>query len=299
MPTITSTYKAQGTCGSTGDYFISSRYQNSGNGVQDLGGDGVGSSYRNIVFVRFSSFPGTAYRVASATMTINYNLSQSDYKTASQDLTVKGCSNITNSTNGTNMPTIYSGSGTATLAGGASSVTINVKTPFNNALSNGSECLYIYANAAKNRKKVSSISLTYTTASCTVSFNANGGSVSTSSKSVTVGATYGTLPTPTYTGHTFSGWYTAKTGGTKVTSSTTCTNTANHTLYAHWSATTYTVTFNANGGSVSTSSKTVTYGAAYGTLPTPTYTGRNFEGWYTAKTGGSAVRDALNLYRNL
>ncbi len=40
----------------------------------------------------------------------------------------------------------------------------------------------------------------------TVTFDANGGSVSTSSKTVTVGDTYGPLPTPTWSGHTFRGW---------------------------------------------------------------------------------------------
>ena len=40
-----------------------------------------------------------------------------------------------------------------------------------------------------------------------------------------------------------------------------------------------TVTFNANGGSVSTSSKQVINGYAYGTLPTPTKSGSTFKGW--------------------
>ena len=40
------------------------------------------------------------------------------------------------------------------------------------------------------------------------------------------------------------------------------------------------VTFNSKGGSVSPSTKTVSYGEAYGELPTPTKEGYNFEGWY-------------------
>ena len=44
--------------------------------------------------------------------------------------------------------------------------------------------------------------------------------------------TYGTLPTPTKSGYTFIGWYTASSGGTKVTGSSTVTQ--NITLYAHW-----------------------------------------------------------------
>ena len=74
------------------------------------------------------------------------------------------------------------------------------------------------------------------TTTYTVSFNANGGSVSTSSKTVTNGSTYGTLPTPTRSNYTFDGWYTAQSGGSKITSSTSVNLTGNQTLYAHWSA---------------------------------------------------------------
>ena len=68
----------------------------------------------------------------------------------------------------------------------------------------------------------------------TVTFNPNGGSVSPTTKTVTIGSTYGTLPTPTRTYYNFDGWYTSATGGNKVTASTTVTATSNHTLYAHW-----------------------------------------------------------------
>ena len=135
----------------------------------------------------------------------------------------------------------------------------------------------------------------WTSGSYTVSFDANGGSVSTTSKSVTYGGTYGTLPTPTRTGYTFDGWYTAASGGTKITSSTTVNLTANQTLYAHWTAKTFTVTFNANGGSVSTTSKSVTYGGTYGTLPTPTRTGYTFDGWYTAASGGTKITSSTTV----
>lgn len=68
----------------------------------------------------------------------------------------------------------------------------------------------------------------------TVTFNPNGGSVSPTTKTVTIGSTYGTLPTPTRTYYNFDGWYTSASGGSKVTASTTVTATTNHTLYAHW-----------------------------------------------------------------
>lgn len=52
---------------------------------------------------------------------------------------------------------------------------------------------------------------------------------------------------------------------------------------------TYTVTFNANGGSTLQSSKVVTSGQIYGNLPTPSRNGYIFEGWYTEKSGGSLI----------
>ena len=74
----------------------------------------------------------------------------------------------------------------------------------------------------------------------TVTFNAQGGTVSPTSKTVTYESTYGDLPTPTKTGNTFKGWYTASSGGTKITSSTTVTITADQTLYAQWTVNSYT-----------------------------------------------------------
>ena len=81
-----------------------------------------------------------------------------------------------------------------------------------------------------------------------VTFDANGGICAEQTKSVTFEATYGTLPTPTRTGYVFSGWYTAKTGGTLVTSSTTVSTASDHTLYAQWTPSPYTVSLDQQGG---------------------------------------------------
>lgn len=71
---------------------------------------------------------------------------------------------------------------------------------------------------------------------CTVFFDANGGTVSQSSKIVTADTPYGDLPTPTRSGYRFDGWYTKASGGILMTSNTGVESTADHTLYAHWSA---------------------------------------------------------------
>lgn len=131
-----------------------------------------------------------------------------------------------------------------------------------------------------------------------VILDANGGIITGSPFVRTYyGEPYGTLPTPTRTGYTFAGWFTAATGGTQVTSSTVCTTAANHTLYAHWTAVAvyHTLTFNATGGSVSETSRSVLEGAALGTLPTPTRTGYNFAGWYTSQVGGVRVTASTRM----
>lgn len=69
----------------------------------------------------------------------------------------------------------------------------------------------------------------------TVTFDANGGSVPTGTKSVPDGGRYGELPVPTRGGYTFEGWYTAADGGTRVTASSAVSLSGNQTLYAHWS----------------------------------------------------------------
>ena len=51
----------------------------------------------------------------------------------------------------------------------------------------------------------------------------------------------------------------------------------------------YTVKFDANGGKTETSSKKLSNGAYYGVLPIPTYSGYDFDGWYTEKEGGRKI----------
>lgn len=80
-----------------------------------------------------------------------------------------------------------------------------------------------------------------------------------------------------------------------ITPDTTVTNRKNHTLTAVMEAKQYTLTFNANGGTVSPTTKKIRYDLAYGTLPTPTRTGYTFDGWYTQEEGGDMVETTTKL----
>ena len=81
----------------------------------------------------------------------------------------------------------------------------------------------------------------------TVTFDPNGGTTPTASKTVAYLGTYGELPVPTRTHYAFLGWFTAAVGGTQVTASTTYNLTTNQTLYAHWEKTSIPVYVNVNG----------------------------------------------------
>lgn len=131
-----------------------------------------------------------------------------------------------------------------------------------------------------------------------VYLDANGGTVTPEGKEASYDEQYGQrepLPTPARTGFTFDGWYTERTGGSKVEDTTRITETASHTLYARWTAISVTVNFDADGGTVDSTSKRVTYGETYGTLPTPNRTGYTFDGWYTGTTGGDKVESTTEV----
>ena len=117
----------------------------------------------------------------------------------------------------------------------------------------------------------------------------DGGTLSEPIK-VVQGFKYGPLPTPTRAGFKFTGW--TLSDGTKITSSTQVTATNHSMLIANWEkdTSTNTITFDANGGSLSgTTTFAIKKGQKYSdvlsTLKTPTRTGQDFTGWYNEKYG--------------
>lgn len=113
---------------------------------------------------------------------------------------------------------------------------------FNNTTSNAKDITryfgcWIACGDSKSNPTSMTLNFTLTPAqvACTVNFDANGGTCGTASKSVPLDGNYGVLPTPTKTGYTFTGWYTAETDGTRVYNYGSLVSNAGHTLYAHWS----------------------------------------------------------------
>ncbi|MDR1281574.1 MAG: InlB B-repeat-containing protein [Opitutaceae bacterium] len=191
------------------------------------------------------------------------------------------------------------GSAMPTISTTAPTKTGYTFTGWYDAASGGTQYYNAAGSSVKTYDKAATATLyaQFTANTYTVTFDANNGTTANpASKSVTYGAVYGTLASTTRTGYTFSGWFTSASGGTKVLDTTTVSNTANHTLYAQWTADTYTVTFDANSGTTANpTSKSVTYGAAYGTLATTTRTGYTFAGWFTSASGGTKVLDTTTV----
>lgn len=121
----------------------------------------------------------------------------------------------------------------------------------------------------------------------TVSYSANGGSGAPGDQTKTYGVTLTLSSTaPTRSGYTFQGWATSSSGGVSYSPGGSYTSNSSTTLYAVWSEnapTTYTVYYNANGGSGAPSSQTKTHGVTL-TLRTgaPTRSGYTFLGWGTS-----------------
>ena len=166
-------------------------------------------------------------------------------------------------------------------------------------LKRGSTDLYVnlYENYTGNKEIVATakIHIEVTANSYTIYYNANGGSGAPSSQSkyynenLTLSSTK-----PSRTGYTFLGWSTSS-SATSATYSSGGTYTANAsaTLYAVWKISTYTISYNANGGSGAPSSQTKTYNQTLTLSSTkPTRSGYTFLGWSKSSSATSATYSA-------
>lgn len=137
----------------------------------------------------------------------------------------------------------------------------------------------------------------------TITFNANTGSGSMPAVSYTKNKS-AILPSNTFTkkGYTFAGWNTKADGsGTNYANEATISSlTSNLTLYAKWTANTYTIKYNINGGSGSIGNVSATYdkNVTLALGPTPA-TGYKFAYWNTKADGSGTSYDGGDTYKNL
>ena len=117
--------------------------------------------------------------------------------------------------------------------------------------------------------------------SYTVSFNANGGTGAPGSQTRWYGEViYLSSARPTRTGYVFKGWAKSPSDAVEYQPGSAYGLDANTTLYAIWSPETYTISFDANGGSGAPENQTKEYEQTL-TLSSirPTKTNYNFIGW--------------------
>jgi uncharacterized repeat protein (TIGR02543 family) len=134
-----------------------------------------------------------------------------------------------------------------------------------------------------------------------VTYNGNSsasGSVPVDSSSYASGASVtvlGNTGTLAKTGYTFAGWCTTQPAAgsactaTSRSAASTFAITSDTTLYAQWTATTLTITYDSQSGSAISSGSTTTGGSISSSPGTPTRSGYTFNGWFTAPSGGSAI----------
>ena len=133
----------------------------------------------------------------------------------------------------------------------------------------------------------------YATTSYEVIFDSDGGSA-VDTQIVKYGDCAAKPADPTREGYKFLGWFK---NGEDTAFDFTAPITQKTELTARWEKKTYTVTFDPNGGEVEPTSKTVTFDAAYGELPTPTRAHHTFKGWYLGTdkvTEATIVKTAEN-----
>ena len=148
--------------------------------------------------------------------------------------------------------------------------------------------------------------------SYTISYNANGGSGSMTSDTVSIGDTV-TIKNNTFTktGYTFTGWTTKSDGTDDGYGWTGWSGTWNYdngqyginnnklVLYARWTSNKYTISYNANGGSNAPSNQSKTYGNNISLSSSkPIRTGYTFIGWNTSSNGSGTSYSAGATYSN-
>ena len=130
----------------------------------------------------------------------------------------------------------------------------------------------------------------------TVTFDGNDGTPSVGSM-ITTKQKLTSLPDASRSKHSFNGWYTEKSGGTKITTDTVFS--ANTTVYAHWTHTGdnnppvnyYTLRFETGGGSAIPGVRE-TYNTYIDlTKYVPTRHGYTFVGWYSEQSLVNKVSD--------
>ena len=116
----------------------------------------------------------------------------------------------------------------------------------------------------------------------TVTLNSQGGTGVSGTATTTTDSSLSNPGTPSKTGYSFSGWFTAANGGSKANFPYAHGQTANFTIYAQWIADTLTITYdNSSGLTVTAGDESTTASSTISSLREVSRAGYNFNGWFT------------------
>lgn len=177
--------------------------------------------------------------------------------------------------------TIASGTKEVAKATSAKSIPISCSMAFNLTWSG----VYGGTKSASGSMSIPAIT------SHTLTYDANGGTGAPGKQTKWYGSTIKiSTVKPTRTGYTFQGWGTSATTTTvRYNPGDTFGSDTDTTIYAIWKADTYTVSYNANGGTGAPGNQTKTYGVNLTLSSTkPTRTNCTFKGWGTS-AGSTSV----------
>ncbi|MDO4562242.1 MAG: stalk domain-containing protein [Clostridia bacterium] len=244
--------------------------------------------------------PTGALTTGDASITISYT-EGGVTKTATQAITVNAVTKTLSSIAVTTAPTkvtytageYFDTSGmvvTATYSDSSTKAVTSYTFAPTEALTTGDTSITIsYTEGGVTKTATQAITVNAVLPEFTITFDGNGGTPSASGMTTT-GQKLATLPTATRSGsYSFKGWYTAASGGTKITTDTVFSE--NATVYAQWTysgggggggTTRYTVSFETNGGS-KVSSQSVTRNTVMKEPTAPTKENFDFDGWYSDK----------------
>ncbi len=241
-----------------------------------------GSSTARIRFYQYNDNVGTSgSRPKISLDNINITSTSSAYSVTfdanggSGTMTNQSASTATALTSNTFTRTGYTFAGWSTSAGGSVAYANGASYPFTSSTT-------LYAQWTAN-----SLSVTY---------DSQGGSAIANGSTTTGGSIASSPVTPTKTGYSFNGWFTAASGGSAISFPYTHGQTSNFTLYAQWTANNNTLTFDGNGStSGSTASQTIASNAS-ATLTSNGFvnTGYNFSGWSTTSGGSVAYANGAS-----
>ena len=246
--------------------------------------------------------PTEALTTGDTSITISYT-EGGVTKTATQAITVNAATKTLSSIAVTTAPTkvtytageYFNTSGmvvTATYSDSSTKAVTGYTFTPTGALTTGDASITIsYTEGGVTKTATQAITVNAVLSEFTITFDGNGGTPSVSGMTTT-DQKLAALPTATRSGsYSFKGWYTAASGGTKITTDTVFSE--NTTVYAQWTysgggggggrrTSRYTVSFESNGGS-KVASQSVTRNTVMKEPTAPTKENFDFDGWYSDK----------------